>query len=90
MEKFFNTSLMDSEPIQGQIDQLKLIVQSLEAASFTLKDKWIVGLIIAKLPESDSTLKMIFASVNDSDQHHISSNKRCPLSSYNPAGWHGS
>jgi hypothetical protein len=52
MEKFFNISLMDSEPIQGQINQLKLMVQSLETASFTLEDKWITGLIITKLPES--------------------------------------
>jgi gag-polypeptide of LTR copia-type/GAG-pre-integrase domain len=74
MEKLFNTALTDSEPIQGQIDQLKLMVQSLETAGFTLEDKWIVGLIIAKLPESYSTLKTIFSSVNDSQQHHISSN----------------
>jgi gag-polypeptide of LTR copia-type len=67
MEKFFNTSLTDSEPIQGQIDQLKLTVQSLEAAGFTLEDKWIAGLIITKLPESYSMLKTIFASINDSD-----------------------
>jgi gag-polypeptide of LTR copia-type len=74
MEKLFNTVLMDSEPIQGQIDQLKLMVRSLETASFTLEDKWIAGLIIAKLPESYSMLKTIFSSVNDSQQHHISLN----------------
>jgi gag-polypeptide of LTR copia-type len=74
MEKLFNTALTDSEPIQGQIDQLKLTVRSLETAGFTLEDKWIAGLIIAKLPESYSMLKTIFSSVNDSQQHHISSN----------------
>jgi gag-polypeptide of LTR copia-type len=74
MEKLFNTALTDSEPIQGQIDQLKLTVRSLETASFTLEDKWISGLIIAKLPKSYSTLKTIFSSVNDLQQHHISLN----------------
>jgi hypothetical protein len=74
MEKFFNISLSDSKPLQGQIDQLKLTVRNLEATSFTLEDKWVAGLIIAKLPESYTTLKTIFASVSDSDQYCLSSN----------------
>jgi hypothetical protein len=74
MEKFFNISLMDSEPLQGQIDQLKLMVHNLEVTGFTLKDKWVASLIIAKLPESYTMLKMIFASVSDSDQYRLSSN----------------
>ena len=57
MEKFFNISLTDSEPLQGQIDQLKLTVRNLEATSFTLKDKWVASLIIAKLPKSFTTLR---------------------------------
>jgi hypothetical protein len=74
MEKFFNISLTDSEPLQGQINQLKLMVHNLEATGFTLKDKWVAGLIITKLPESYTTLKTIFASVSDSDQYRLSSN----------------
>jgi hypothetical protein len=74
MEKFFNTSLTDSEPIQNQIDQLKLTVRNLEAAGFALEDKWVAGLIIAKLPKSYTTLKTIFASISDSDQYRLSSN----------------
>jgi hypothetical protein len=54
MEKFFNTSITDSEPIQSQINQLQLMVCNLEAASFTLEDKWVAGLIITKLPKSCS------------------------------------
>ena len=74
MKKFFNIFLLDSKPLQGQIDQLKLTVCNLEATSFTLKDKWVAGLIIAKLPELYTMLKMIFASVSNSDQYRLSSN----------------
>jgi hypothetical protein len=48
---------------QGQIDQFKLMLQTLEAVGFTLAEKWVVGLLIIKLPDTYSMQKAILSSL---------------------------
>ena len=57
------TPFSDTELIQGQIDQFKLTLRSLETVSFTLAEKWVVGLLIVKLPEAYSMQKAILSSL---------------------------
>jgi len=85
MEKLFMTPFSDTELIQGQIDQFKLTLWSLETVGFTLAEKWIAGLLVIKLPEAYSMQKAILSSlpekqtnVNDiidqilaNEAHHI-------------------
>src|SRR6267142_1013353 len=89
MEKLFMTPFSDTELIQGQIDQFKLTLWSLETVGFTLAEKWIAGLLVIKLPEAYSMQKAILSSlpekqtnVNDiidqilaDEAHHIRSSR---------------
>jgi hypothetical protein len=61
MEKLFLSSFLDSDPLEPQIDQMKLTARSLESVGFPLDDKWLAGIIVMKLPESMATLKAILS-----------------------------
>jgi hypothetical protein len=63
MERLFMTPFSETEPIQGQIDQFKLTLRNLEAVGFTLAEKWVVGLLIIKLPDVYSMQKAILSSL---------------------------
>jgi hypothetical protein len=63
MERLFMTPFSEMEPIQGQIDQFKLMLRNLEAVGFTLAEKWVTGLLIVKLPDAYSMQKAILSSL---------------------------
>jgi hypothetical protein len=63
MERLFMTPFSETEPIQGQINQFKLMLQNLEAVEFMLAEKWVAGLLIVKLPNMYLMQKAILSSL---------------------------
>src|SRR6267142_1717117 len=65
LERLLMTPFSDAEPLEPQIDQLRLTARNLETARFAMAEKYLAGIIIMRLPESLSTLKTILANTDD-------------------------
>src|SRR6266850_324038 len=65
LERLLMTPFSDAEPLEPQIDQLRLTARNLETARFAMAEKYLAGIIIMCLPESLSTLKTILANTDD-------------------------
>jgi hypothetical protein len=65
LERLLMTPFSDAEPLEPQIDQLRLTARNLETAGSAMAEKYLAGIIIMRLPESLSALKTILANTDD-------------------------
>jgi hypothetical protein len=64
LEKLLMTPLVDTEPMQPQINALILALQQLAMAGLSVNDKLLAYLLILRLPESYLTLKTVLSSLD--------------------------
>ncbi len=69
MEELFHTAIVESEPLETQINKLLQAARNLESLGFGLADNVLAFVIVMALPETMSTLKTILYNTQGSDLH---------------------